>query len=330
MSNVGTLLEKGKAAQKSGNWDQALETFDQAVKSSPDSFVARRNLASVLGLRGRLKAVIGTYRELLVLVEQREDLESAHEVLDLLLEFQADAEDLWSKKIDTYWKQKDTPKAVALTREVAHRAFAIGDEDRALDLLVKAWGEDGQNLELGLQLAEGYLGHGQMVQAQTLYRKIAGQFLETNELTRAADTYKRLTVVIPNDMSLQLILGDLFTNLGMYPEAEHHYRNILKHDLTSIEGLLGLARVAHFKGQARDAILCLNRILATKPDELRALEKLGEVYRDQGVVAESVKFYTLAGLAAQEANVPRQAQRFFEIVLEMDPTNNVAICNLPR
>jgi len=54
------------------------------------------------------------------------------------------------------------------------------------------------------------------------------------------------------------------------------------------------------------------------------------VYREQGLTSESVKYYTLAGLAAQEAAAPRQAQRFFELVLEMDPMNNVAICNLPR
>jgi tetratricopeptide (TPR) repeat protein len=330
MTDVGSLLEQGKSAQRTGDWDKAIEVYEKALKSSPDSFVARRNLASMLAIRGRLKAIIATYRDFLSVMEAREDYPDVIEVIDLLLTFQPESEDLYSKKIEIYWRMKDTAQAVALTREVAHRAFANGDEDRALDLLEKAYKEDGQNLDLGMQLAEAYLGHGQMAQAQTFYRKIAGHFLEHNELGRAAETYKRLTVVTPNDMSLHLILGDLYTNLGSYPDAEQHYRTMLKSDLTNVEALLGLARVSQFKGQFRDAILALNRITNLQPDEIRALDRLGEVYREQGLTADSIKYYTLAGLAAQEAGAARQAQRFFELVLEMDPMNNVAICNLPK
>ena len=325
---VSALLAEADSAREACQWDQAVESYQKFLGGSPDAVVVCRKLAEVLAIRGRYKAVILTCLHIWEVVEAHDDLEGMESIVERLLELQPESEELWAKKIELLWRQNKKEEAVALSRELAPVALARGQDDLALDLLQRAYKEDGQNLPLGIQVAETLLSHGRIQDAQRLYRTIAKTYLEHNDSERAAEAFKRLIVLVPGDAALLLILGDLYVNLGRHNEAEQQYRAMLKIDLNHVEGLLGLAKVCHFKGQYRDAVLALTRILQTHPDELRAHERLGEVYRVQGLHQESNQHFLMAALACVECGAPRKAQQFFQFVLETDPRNTVAIRGL--
>lgn len=323
-----TLLTQADAAVQARQWDAAADSYQRLLKDSPDSVEACRKLANVLAIRGRYKATVMTTLHIWEVVEAHNDLAAMEETVDRLLELQPDNEDLWSKKVEVYWRQGKKEEAVALSRDVANVALARGQDDMAVDLLQRAWKEAPTNLELGLQLGEAQLSHGRIQEAAKLYKHVAKTYLEQNELDKAADAFKRMSVFAPGDMQILLILADLYANLGRYPEAEQYYRGMLKVDINHVEGLLGLARVSHFKGQYRDAILALNRILQTHPDEVRAHERLGEVYKIQGLTQDSTKHYLMAALACVDCGSPRKAQQFYKAVLEQDPRNTMAMRGL--
>ncbi|CAN0318800.1 unnamed protein product, partial [Phaeothamnion confervicola] len=318
------LLSEADAAYSSSSWDAALEAYKKALETDPTSAVACRRMADVLAIRGRFADVLDAYFRLIDILEAQGDLDGALEVAHWVMNLKPDSDQARMKMIFAYHKKGDLKEVVRQSRELARLYIDLGQGDQSIQLLQQAQKADPENLDIGLELAEMYVSHGHIQDGANQYRKVANAFLDQRNLEKAAEAFRRMKVIVPDDPGVLLTLGNLYVDLKRYNEAEQEYRSILRHNLNHEEALLALGRVCQLKKQFRDAILAFNRILSINPDEVTAKEKLGELYQAQGLSSESIKNYLSAAQSYLEFEERDKAIRLFQIVLGLDPANPTA------
>jgi len=319
--DVRDLMREAESLVEVRDWDTALDKYKRVLELDPENVEACQQRAHLFAIRGQLKSVVQTYFMLMDILEAASRMDEAVEVAGWIQRLQPESDSARMRVIQIHGKKGDQVEVVRLSRELARLYIELGQGDQSISLLQSAQQADPQNLEIGLELAEMYVSHGHIEEGAGQYRKIARSFQEAGNAEKAAEAYRRMKVIVPDDPAALYTLGQLYVGLGRFNEAEQEFRSILRHNLNHEEALLALGDVCQKKGQFRDAILAFNKILTINPQETLAKEKLGELYQAQGISAEAVKHYLAAAHAYQQQEEPPRAIKLYQRVLALDPTN---------
>ncbi len=319
--DVRDLMREAESLVEVRDWDTALEKYKRVLELDPENVEACQHRAHLFAVRGLVKSVVQTYFRLMDILEGASRMDQAVEVAGWIQRLQPESDVARMRVIQIHRKKGDLVEVVRLSRELARLYIELGQGDQSINLLQSAQEADPQNLEIGLELAEMYVSHGHIEEGASQYRKVAKAFQENGNAEKAAEAYRRMKVIVPDDPAVLFTLGQLFVGLGRFNEAEQEFRSILRHNLNHEEALLALGDVCQKKGQFRDAILAFNKILTINPQETLAKEKLGELYQAQGISAEAVKHYLAAAHAYQQLEENARAIKLYQRVLALDPTN---------
>jgi len=322
--DVQGLMREAEAANARKEWDQAIELYQQVLEADPKNEESCSKLAELYAIRGLISNVIEQYFTLMDILEEKEEHELAVEVARWIMKLQPDNDKARMKIILIYKKKGDLEEVVKQSLQLARLYIELGQGDQSILLLKNAQEIAPDNLDIGLELAEMYISHGHIPEGTSQYKKIANAYLNTGNYEKAAEAFRRMKVVQPDDPQLMFTLGNLYMNLGKLNEAESEFRAILRLNLNHTEALMALGNVCQKKGQFRDAILAFNKILSVDQQNEIAKEKLGELYQAQGATSEAVKFYLQAANAYQYGEAVDRAIKLYQRVLTIDPTNPTA------
>lgn len=322
--NINTLLKEAEQDYENRQFDNSQEKLKKIIEAEPQNDKAITVLADIYAIRGLISSVINQYFSLINILEARGDLRKALDVCGWILKLDSENINVRMKIILIYQKLGDKGEVIRQSLSLARLLIELGQGDQSILLLQKTQETSPDNLEVGSELAEIYISYGHIPEAVAQYKKIAASYLEKGLINKAADTYKRLKLVVPEEKDVMVSLGKIYMDLGQYKEAEAEFRSVLRLDLNNMEALMLLGEVCQKKGQYKDAVLALTKVIAINNQEVRALEKLGELYQEQGKIKEAVKDYINAAQNYQLLGNIEKAIEIYQKVLLIDSTNPVA------
>lgn len=328
MSSV-TMFQAEEAFQ-AAEWEKASMAFLTVLEQEPGNVEACQRLAQVRAVRGNLRQVVTTYLQLMDILQSQGNLGAALQVADWIRAIQPDSIEARSKAIELHWLQGDQQQAAQVALSLVRHYIDIGCGDEALALLARMQQLQPDNLELGLEMAETLVVQGQIREGAARYREMAEILQSQDNLERAAEAYRRLKLLQPEDCSCCLQLGHLYARLELYSEAEQEFRGVLRQNLNHEEALMALGEVCKRKSRWRDAHLAFQRVLSLVPESFTAHEQLGEVYRLQAQIEQAVGHYLVAAQGYFQSQQRPQAIRLYRLVLTLQPENSTALQELTK
>ena len=219
---------------------------------------------------------------------------------DIIKELQAQSYKPTSTSVDAL---RDYNEGVQL-----HRA---GNDLEALKKLESATSEDPQFALAFSRLAETDAALGHDAEAEQAAQKaldashdlpLSAQYLIqasqariSKDSAKAITAYQNLEKSSPDDLDVQLALGNLYEGTGKWDEARTRFGNVLKVDSKNLEALLGLGRVEDQAGNYQAALDPLSRARNiaiernNEEQQMLILLATGNVYQDMNKPQEALR-----------------------------------------
>ena len=318
------LMQEARTFADSRSWDQAIESYSRVLELDADNDEACRNLAQIYALRGMLKSVISTYLRLMHIYIARSDMDNAMAVANYVLLLEPESVDVRSELINMYRYRGDTAEVVARSLDLARLYTELDEGDRSIELLQNVLNDDPNNADVCRELAEMYIQYGQVERGANQYHQVADLYQANGQLEKACEALERILVVNSNDSGAIFHLGELYSMLGRWEDAEKQFRSALKFDFENLDVMFALGDVCQRKGDLDQASLAYRKIIMTAPDYVLAQERLGEVYHLQNNIELAIKAYlTAAGLYVNNSD-SEHAIALYQRVIFLDPNNPTA------
>ncbi len=135
----------------------------------------------------------------------------------------------------------------------------------------------------------------------------AERYLTQGKIQAAIGEYKSIVEHDPKDVNTMNMLGDLYAKSNDSQAAMNCYQQVADH--------------YHEQGFAKKAISIYNKIHRIEPNSLEVSEKLADLYRVRGSIAEAKKHYLDVSKIYEEKGYREKALEVWEIIGEIDPNN---------
>ena len=326
------MAQSGKASfkvaqnlVKQGKVDEALVEYEKLLQVEPKNLQICYELADLYARRGLVSKVTDQYLRISDIYLGETSLDQGVEACYRIIRLEPESIKAREKLIEIYNQMENKDQVREQCFALSRICSMQGQSEKALEFLQKGIEVDPDNLDARLELAIMNVKQGHIKEGITQYKEVARAFWEKGELNKAADTYKRVTVLQPDDTETHLALGTLYRELGQLEDAKNAFRFILRYDLTHLKALTELGLVCQEKGEIDSAILAFRKIVDINPMKTEAREKLGELYEIRGQVQEAIKqYYGAAEDYHKEENFEKAIQ-MCEIILEIDCKHSKAL-----
>ena len=308
--------------------DDELDSFEKAFSEDPDNDAICFHLAGIYAIRGRISDVADSYLELMRIYQESGRYEQALEVAGLVRSVQPENDVVRLNSIAIYRSLKDVDAVVRMSIELSGIYTEIGRGEEAIGVLKRALKDAPSNLTLIMRLADICISLGHISDAASYYGKAAHAFLCKKDFEKALDAFRKVKVLVPNDVKMLLTLGNLYYSLNRLDEAAVEYRKAFTLNLDNVYALMAFGCVCQMKGSMRNALLAFDKILRINTSDMLAIEKIGEVHQSSGNFKEAVGNYLIAASAYEQTDDPEHAARLYRRVLKMDPGNAKAVGEL--
>ena len=135
----------------------------------------------------------------------------------------------------------------------------------------------------------------------------AQKLFAQGKLKEAVNEYKKILAKEPRDQNVLNALGDLYVRLNSVPDALEYYIKLA--DIYAGDGFL-VRGIAMYK-----------KVSKLDPANMRALERLAELYTMQGMMGDARAHYLQLVDASLKANNAAKAMEVLQKVLDLDPHN---------
>ncbi len=291
-------LETAHAYANQGRWDEAIEAFQEALKSDPHDLDVRGYIISLSLKSGNYSEVIHQHMECAEIFRQQEDLDAAvdryREVLRLEETIETQGSSL--RSADELAQVKESVKRVKpeVCLQIGRFFLLRNEVDIAVQYIRKS-------IELGPGRWESHMSLGRAYMQLGMDREAIDQFQEVSRLApqEAAHAYEMLGEIFARKK------GRSVQNTKVW--FQHAAEMYIK------KNLLG------------DATRAYLRILDLEPENREILHSLGELYAKQERLAEAVETYrALAGLYADNKPLDKVIG-LYEKVVSLDSSARWAI-----
>ncbi len=135
----------------------------------------------------------------------------------------------------------------------------------------------------------------------------AEKYVQQGKLTNAIAEYEKILEKDPKDLTVLNTIGDLYARDGNSPKASEYYTRVGD-------------SYAH-QGFTLRAIAMYKKVTKLDSSSLSMVQKLAELYTQQGLLNDARQQYLILADSAQKKNDYDGASRIFEKMLEGDPDN---------
>ncbi len=291
-------LETANAYANQGRWDEAIEAFQEALKTDPHNLDVRGYIISLSLKSGNYSEVIHQHMECAEIFRQQDDLDAAvdryREVLRLEETIETQGSSL--RSADEIAQVKESVKRVKpeVCLQIGRFFLLRNEVDQAVQYLRKS-------IELGPGRWESHMSLGRAYMQLGMDREAIDQFQEVSRLApqEAAHAYEMLGEIFARKKGRSV----QNTKVWFQHAAEMYVK----------------------KNLLEDATRAYLRILDLEPENREILHSLGELYAKQDRLAEAVETYrALAGLYADNKPLDKVIG-LYETVVSWDPNARWAI-----
>ena len=135
----------------------------------------------------------------------------------------------------------------------------------------------------------------------------AEKYVQQGKLQNAIGEYEKVAKEDPKDLTVLNTIGDLCARLGQTDKAAAHFKKV------------GDAYAAD--GFTVKAIAMYKKLTKLNPNAVEAVQKLAELYTQQGLYNDARQQYVVVADYWMKANDLEGAARVFQKMLELDPEN---------
>src|SRR4030042_1650940 len=138
----------------------------------------------------------------------------------------------------------------------------------------------------------------------------AEKFVRGGRIKEAIAEYEKLTLTDPQDVGTLNIIGDLYIRLGLNDRGVHFF--------------LKVAEEYERRGLYSQALAICKKIHKLNPDNADYALKLGDLYGQQGFVADAKNVYAAVAGRLAEARKTADAIAVYEKIIKLDREANDA------
>ena len=349
------LFERGQSAHARGDFEKALDFYQQALKVKPEFPEAEFQRGNALASLGRLEEAEGAFR---IAISQKKNWSLPHSALGALLmrsKRDADAEQSFRNALKI-----DANDSVAL-RMLSEIRLRAGDKKEALDLAKRATLIPDAPASAWIVLAVAERANGNAVAAKTALDRIladepanvaallerADVFTDEKNFDSAITDLRVAAKVKPNEKPIMSRLAYVLQQAGRNEEANEVAKSagleVQQPSTDGKGGVVGTPEEIEAANSSDPAVArkALEKLLEKNPRNAMLLGRLGASYRTDDP-ARSLEFYRRASQLQPEAaeyaigyaSALVQARRFNDAaqilrqVVRMEPQNYAARANL--
>ena len=298
------------AQMELGRRDEAIETFEAALKQLPHSRRLSMRAALLYEHLGRLEEA-AIYANIAI----PGDPAAAHLLLARIAFKQGDLE---SAEMEAHEAISSGDRQPAPRLLLADIFIARGEPYQAIDLLTRALEEGITHQSVFAKLGITYVWVGEFDKAAEVLRGFEGTTdlallvafgrleLSRQQWGKARGYFERALARDPNNPTIKLNLGQIALAEGRLSEARTLLQESLAADLNSFEGWSTLGMVFARQGDAEGAVLAWERAREVNPDAIDILFNLGLGHAQLGNLFQAIGY--LEDYAAGAPPGPQQEQ----------------------
>ena len=290
------------------------------IEEEPNNIQICYELVHLYARRGLISEVIDMYLKISDIYFQQLDQEKRLEVCKKILELDPESIRAREKIIEIYEDLGNKDAVREHCFSLSKICTMVGEVEKALGFLKKGIEVDPDNLDAHLELAGMNVKQGNIKEGILQYKEVARAFREKDELARAADIYKRVTILQPDNTEIHMALGLIYKDLGELEKAKNEFRFILRYNLSHIKALRELGLVCEEKGEVDSAILAFRKIVDLDREDILAKVRLGDLYEVRGQREQALREYCSAAEAYVENGRKSEAIEICEMILRLEPT----------
>jgi len=296
------LIDEGNTIEETGQLEQAMQRYDEAVRLAPDLARGHMNRGNILLATNDAEGALVAY---MTAVKLEPDYAAAHYNLGhahLQLNHQEEAQTAYKK-------------AILLKEDFVDAHVALGCVLEDLEALEESAGSYRKALAIAPNYAEvhGNLGNilnklGQLDAAAASYSKALainpalldiqlklGQTLKTlNHNDAAIACFCAVLKQAPQNSDAHFSLGMTFKELGQLDKAAESLRLAVANDFSNPEKHINLGDILGELGHPDNAIACYEQALKIKPDHAVAHSNLGNIRLASGSFDDAMARYQQA------------------------------------
>ncbi len=300
------------------NMDDKIREYESLLKSRPGNIDVYYELLDLYLKRGLLANFTEKSLNLADIYISNNSLEQAEIVCNRIIKLEPENIKAREKLIEIYLSMGNIDKAIDTCFFLSRICSMLNQPEKSFEFIKKGIELDPDNLDARLEMAIMNVKQGRIKEGIDQYKELGKAYWEKGELIKASDTYKRATVLLPDDTESHFALGHIYRELGQLEDSKNAFRFILKYDLTNIKVLTELGLVCQEKGEIDSAILAFRKVLDINPVNAEAAGKLGELYLIRGQPEEAVKAYYNGAELYLKQDLKDNAIHMCELILDID------------
>jgi len=250
------------------HWKNSRTLFEHALRVTSENAVAHNNLGTALLEEGQPVKALYHFEEALRFEPK---YAAAHNNIGNALT----ASDRTDEAIEHYLNSINIDPLNAETHN--NLAVALNEQDRMDESILHLH----EALRLNPVYADAYNNLG------AVYRKKA-------QLRKAAKCYLEAIRLRPDFVQAYNNLGLLLWNEGRLDDAIHYFNRAVQYNHDFIPAKDNLAKVRAVRDVFREKVAEVQSQLMQRPDDPALFLKLGDLYKDQGYLSDSIKQYHAA------------------------------------
>jgi Ca-activated chloride channel family protein len=300
------------------NMDEKIREYEILLKSRPEDIDVYYELLNLYAKRGILSKFKEISLKLVDLYIRSNSSEQAEIVCNRIIKLEPENIQVWEKLIGIYLSMGNDDKARDTCFFLSRICSMVNQPEKSFEFIKRGIELDPDNLNARLEMAIMSVKQGRIKEGIDQYKELGRAYWEKGELLKAAETFKRVTVLQPDDTETHLNLGIIYRELGELEDSKNAFRFILRYDLTNIKALTELGLVCQEKCEIDSAILAFQKILDINPVKAEAAGKLGELYEIRGQTEEAIKAYYKAAELYLKQDLKDKAIHMCELILDID------------
>jgi len=305
--------------------EEKIFDYEKEIQKNPENTEILNKLVKLYEIRGMIAKTINTYLKIGNIDFNTFELKTAIHSFSRVTQLDPENIKAREKLVEIYTLLNDKKKGLEECLSLSRLFGMKGQSDRAREYLEKGIQIDPHNPNALMELALIKVKKNRIKEGIELYKKIAVSFREKGKLLKAVETYKRITVLQPDDSESHITLGRIYKELEKLSEARESFQNILKYDSHNIEAMSELSMVCKETGEIDTALMICKKILAINPSGIEIHKELGELYEIRGQFNEAVKEYFISAEGYIKNRDYKKASEICRVILELNPAHKETI-----
>jgi tetratricopeptide (TPR) repeat protein len=311
-NNADVRFALGQVHQQSGNFDQAIDAYQLAMRDSAFEVMARVSSAQCLLSQGKPEAAIQQLEQALQSVRRgpKGSIDPA----------------VWAARPREEGEEHQAPE-VEISLSLARAYGRAGKQEKMQTILRQVKQKTSYQNEVSSALAEISARQGDLDGALQEYADLARQYRSKRQVDNALNVLKEMAQLAPQDPRAHAELADIYIGRGLLEEGIAELRLLadiyLRHDRFDEAGKT-LGRIGNIyaeMGNAEEAFMNMRRAVELMPDDMGLLREMVGYSWQIGRTKEAAEYQAVIARHYFETQQVKESVAALQQLIALDRNN---------